>query len=76
MADIKQAMSVIESCAGFTDESTPAGEAWGVVRMELERLRAIREPVKKCIRSLKSERETLESALREALAELEQEASE
>lgn len=25
------AISIIESCAGFTDESTPVGEAWSVV---------------------------------------------
>jgi len=36
--DLQNAMSVIESCAGFTDDSTPAGEAWSVVQAEIERL--------------------------------------
>jgi len=40
--DLQNAMSVIESCAGFTDDSTPAGEAWSVVQSEIERLRAER----------------------------------
>jgi hypothetical protein len=31
MMDLSTAIDVIESCAGFTDESTPVGEAWAVV---------------------------------------------
>ena len=31
MMDLNTAIEVIESCTGFTDESTPAGEAWAVV---------------------------------------------
>jgi folate-dependent tRNA-U54 methylase TrmFO/GidA len=33
--NIQTAISIIESCAGFDDESTPAGEAWAVVRTAL-----------------------------------------
>ena len=43
--DLQNAMSVIESCAGFTDDSTPAGEAWSVVQAEIERLRAEQSPI-------------------------------
>ena len=36
---ITDAISVIESAAGFHDETTPVGEAWSVVLKEIERLR-------------------------------------
>jgi len=29
--NIETAIDIIESCAGFTDESAPVGEAWLVV---------------------------------------------
>jgi hypothetical protein len=41
--DISDAISVIDSVAGFCDESTPVGEAWQTVQDELERLQAIME---------------------------------
>ena len=38
---ITDAMSIIESAAGFSDETTPAGEAWLVIVKEIERLQVI-----------------------------------
>lgn len=35
----KEAISIIESCAGFSDETSPAGEAWMVIMSELEEAR-------------------------------------
>jgi hypothetical protein len=35
--DIQTAIDIIESCSGFTDESTPVGEAWNTVLSYLTR---------------------------------------
>lgn len=32
---LEEAIDVIEGCSGFTDASTPVGEAWGVVLWHL-----------------------------------------
>jgi hypothetical protein len=42
MMDLNTAIGVIESCSGFTDESTMAGEAWEVI---LQYLRQTAIPV-------------------------------
>ncbi len=36
--NLANAISVIESCAGVTDYTTPVGEAWNVVLSEIEQL--------------------------------------
>lgn len=35
---LQDAIRVIDSCSGFTDQSTPAGEAWNVIQSELAAL--------------------------------------
>jgi hypothetical protein len=42
--DIYTAIDLIETCSGFTDESTPVGEAWAVVHSYLCRPLSQPEP--------------------------------
>jgi hypothetical protein len=60
--NIQDAIDVIESVAGFTDESTPVGEAWLEVLSFIHRPTALAQPEPEVVTDEEIEREALKNA--------------